>query len=213
MKKTALLTLLALILPIAPSMAHEAQISAEYPFAYPTSASQKNGAAYFTLLHMTREDDRILGVSTPIADKAELHITVGGEDQEVEMETVTMKKVEAIDVPHMSTLYFDPYGRHVMLMGLKKQLIEGEKFPLTLMFEKAGKVETEVLVVSNSMEVDAAGGKHWFPKAEHNHPHDDTYTHDHGSGADAHDDHDHGHEAEEAPHEGHDHEAEHGHTH
>lgn len=205
MKKTALLTLLALILPIAPSMAHEAQISAEYPFAYPTSASQKNGAAYFTLLHMTREDDRILGVSTPIADKAELHVTVNGEDKDVEMETVTMKKVEVIDVPHMSTLYFDPYGRHVMLMGLKKQLKEGEKFPLTLMFEKAGKVETEVLVVSNSMEVDVQGGKHWFPKEEHDHPHADGHGHDH----------DHPHEGEEAPHDdhGHDHEAEHGHTH
>jgi copper(I)-binding protein len=44
------------------------------------------------------------------------------------------------------TLEFAPNGIHVMLMGLKKPLVEGQKFELALQFEVAGprKVKVEV---------------------------------------------------------------------
>jgi copper(I)-binding protein len=35
---------------------------------------------------------------------------------------------------------------HLMLMDLKRQLKEGDKFPLTLTFEKSGSVTVTVLV-------------------------------------------------------------------
>jgi copper(I)-binding protein len=37
-----------------------------------------------------------------------------------------------------------PGGFHVMLIGLKDGLKEGEKFPLKLKFEKAGEVTVQV---------------------------------------------------------------------
>ena len=42
-------------------------------------------------------------------------------------------------------------GIHIMLMGLKKPLAVGEKFPLTLNFRQAGKIETTVEVVDMKM--------------------------------------------------------------
>ena len=39
-----------------------------------------------------------------------------------------------------------PGGYHIMLMGLKQQLKDGETFPVTLTFEKAGAVTTTVHV-------------------------------------------------------------------
>jgi len=39
-----------------------------------------------------------------------------------------------------------PGGLHVMMMGLKSKLVEGETFPLTLTFEKAGTVTVEIKV-------------------------------------------------------------------
>jgi hypothetical protein len=39
-----------------------------------------------------------------------------------------------------------PGGLHVMLTGLKQPLSEGQSFPLTLTFEKAGAIETTVKI-------------------------------------------------------------------
>ena len=52
-----------------------------------------------------------------------------------------------------------PGGYHVMLMGLKAPLKEGQSFPLTLTFEHAGKVEVEVMVESMTGQ----GGGHSMP--------------------------------------------------
>ena len=37
-------------------------------------------------------------------------------------------------------------GYHMMLVGLKKPLKEGDTFPMTLQFERAGKVDVKVYV-------------------------------------------------------------------
>ena len=42
-----------------------------------------------------------------------------------------------------------PGGLHVMLMELRKPLAAGKNFPLTLTFEKAGKIELEIVVIEN----------------------------------------------------------------
>jgi copper(I)-binding protein len=40
-----------------------------------------------------------------------------------------------------------PGGMHLMMMGLKEPLKQGERVPLTLVFEKAGKIDVEMVVV------------------------------------------------------------------
>ena len=52
---------------------------------------------------------------------------------------------------------FEPGGNHVMLFGLTQPLVAGERFPLTLQFEKAGKVVVEVAIEAEA------------PQAEHHH--------------------------------------------
>lgn len=196
-----------------PALAHEPTIHPEYPFAYATSPQQKNGAVYVTLRNMSRQPDTLTGASSPIAAKAELHTTVIKENAEMNMDIASMKKVESFYFPEMSSLYFEPFGRHIMLMGLKKQLVAGETVPLTLTFKTAGNVKMEALIVDNSYEVDVEGGQHWFPKDEP-HEHDENGEHLHGHGhAHGHDhgDHEHDHDHEES-HDHHDHGAE-GHSH
>ena len=51
-----------------------------------------------------------------------------------------------VDVPAGGKTALEPGGLHVMLIGLKAPLKEGDKFPLTLTFAKAGKVDVEVIV-------------------------------------------------------------------
>ena len=59
---------------------------------------------------------------------------------------MTMEHQMRVVVPTRGQLNFAPGGYHVMFMGLKKPLDMGTTFPLTLVFEKAGKVTVNVKV-------------------------------------------------------------------
>ena len=69
-----------------------------------------------------------------------------------------MREVEAIAVAPGAPIKMRPgSGFHFMLMDLKQPLKDGESFPMTLEFERAGKVEVKVVVqVPKAAESDAA---------------------------------------------------------
>ncbi len=99
----------------------------------------RTGVVYFSVMAMGGAD-QLMSATTPVAERAELHKSMesGGMSQ--------MRPVDAVPVPAGGTVTFAPGGLHVMLIGLKKPLQEGDSFPLTLHFEKAGAVETTVKV-------------------------------------------------------------------
>jgi copper(I)-binding protein len=69
-----------------------------------------------------------------------------------------MRPVEAIDIAPGQRIALKPGGFHLMLMGLAAPLAEGDSFPVTLTFEKAGSVEVEVKVAAaGSMHGEHAG--------------------------------------------------------
>ena len=57
-----------------------------------------------------------------------------------------MRAVKQIAIPANGSIKLQHGGFHIMLMGLKKPLREGDKFDLTLIFKKAGTVLCSVLV-------------------------------------------------------------------
>src|SRR5262245_63470634 len=105
----------------------------------PTPPGIDVGVAYFTIRN-TGKSDRLLRVSSPVAKSAELHVSA------VTNGVMKMDGLGAVEVKNGSPVAFEPSGRHVMLMGLKKPLKEGDVFPLTLTFANAGKVQTSVRV-------------------------------------------------------------------
>jgi len=86
------------------------------------------------------EADHLLGVSTDVAERCELHLS--GTSGNV----MTMQMVDKVEVPAGGSASFAPMGAHVMLMGLKAPLKKGTSFPAILHFEKAGDVSVEVTV-------------------------------------------------------------------
>ncbi len=60
-----------------------------------------------------------------------------------------MRPIEAIDVAPGTSLVLAPGGLHIMLMELKEPLIADKDFPLTLTFQKAGKIELEIAVIKD----------------------------------------------------------------
>ncbi len=77
-----------------------------------------------------------------------------------------MREVNGIEIKPSARVALEPgQGYHIMLVGLKQPLKAGEKFPLTLTFEKSGKVDVSVLVE----EKDAKTGKTNADAAAHQH--------------------------------------------
>lgn len=146
------LSLLALALALAsPVLAADIEVSS--PFARASAGAAPVGAAFMTLKNETASDDKLVSASTPVAASAELHTHIKDGD------IMRMREVPSIDLPAGSTVNMQPGGLHVMLMGLKQPLRQGEVFPLTLTFAKAGAVTVEV-PVKTAAEMMPPGHQH-----------------------------------------------------
>jgi copper(I)-binding protein len=113
-----------------------------HPWARATVAGQATGGAYLKLENTGATPDRLLGGSTPAAERVELH------SMSMEGNVMRMREVPAIDIPAGQTVELKPGQFHLMLVGLKAPLAVDAKIPLTLKFEKAGEVKVEVKVES-----------------------------------------------------------------
>jgi periplasmic copper chaperone A len=140
-----LILVLAAMLAVGSSAAAEStqagSLMIEQPWARPTIGEATNSAAYMTVSNGGDKPDRLTGVKTAIAADAMLH--------ESRMEGDVMKMVhlhDGLEVAAHGTAELKPLGAHVMLMGLKRPLKEGETFPLTLTFANQGDVTVTVTV-------------------------------------------------------------------
>lgn len=97
-------------------------------------------AGYMTLRNAGSEADRLLEASSDAAGDVQMHTS------EMKNNVMSMRRVQAIDVPAGETVAIGPGGYHLMLVDLKRDLVAGETVKLTLRFERAGTVEVDALV-------------------------------------------------------------------
>lgn len=99
----------------------------------PTPNGAKAGGCYLTLT--AGSDDRLVSVSTALAQSAEVH--------EMKMENGVMSMAHLADglpLPAGTPVELKPGGNHIMLMGLRDPLVDGGVASFTLTFEKAGPI-------------------------------------------------------------------------
>ncbi len=137
-KRRILMVILLLCAPIASARAGELDVVGGW-VTEPVGNVQ-TAAAYFTVRNAGGTADRLRGVATPVAARAELH------DHIVENGVTKMRRVPQVAIPANETVHLSPGGMHVMLTGLKRPLKAGERVPLTLAFQRAGKVTVELPV-------------------------------------------------------------------
>lgn len=133
---------LALLLAAGAAQAHDTKqgdLLIDHPWARPTPGQVKNGAAYLRIVN-SGGADKLVGAATPAAKRVELHTHEHADG------VMRMRQVKEIAVPAKGEVALKPGGLHVMLFDLEKPLHEGFGFPLTLTFEKAGKVEVIVQI-------------------------------------------------------------------
>lgn len=118
-----------------------AQISVHAPWLRETPPASKVGAGYATIVNQGKSDDRLLGVTTEVADQVEIHsMTMDGN-------IMRMRPVAGgLAIPAGGKVALKPGGYHLMLIGLKRTLKRGEMVPLTFRFARAGAVTIRVHV-------------------------------------------------------------------
>jgi len=135
------IVLVLLIAATSSAFTQGASIQVEQPWSRATPTGASTGAVYLTITNKSHDTDRLLGALSDVADKSQIH------EMKVVNGTMEMREVSGgLPVPAGGSVVLKPGGYHVMLIGLKKPLKAGETIPLTLDFEKAGKVSITVPV-------------------------------------------------------------------
>lgn len=153
MQRIAAIFLFA-VLGAALAWAQSSGISVQQPWARATPGGAQTGAAYMTIVNGAAADDRLVAASTPVAGSAQIH------EMSMENGVMKMRQIPGLDVKAGATVSLAPDGYHVMLIGLKQPLKEGDSFPLTLTFAKSGKQVVQVKVAKiGAMQPGAAGAE------------------------------------------------------
>jgi copper(I)-binding protein len=130
-----------------------ADIQVSDAWARATIAGQPSAAVYLTIVNAGRGDDRLVGVSTPIAKDATLHSS-SSEGGIMRMRMLS----DGIAVPAGATVKLQPSGNHAMLTGVSAPLAKGSNFPLSLRFERSGERKVDVRVLEPSASGHAMEG-------------------------------------------------------
>jgi copper(I)-binding protein len=105
------------------------------------------GGGYLTIENEGSLADRLLGGSADVAGKVQVH------EMSMNNGVMTMRQLDkGLAIEPGKTVKLAPGGYHLMLLDLKGPLKQGDKLPVTLEFEKAGKVKL-------SLEVQGVGAQ------------------------------------------------------
>jgi copper(I)-binding protein len=101
-------------------------------------------AGYFTITNTGAAADTLLGVTSPAASSAMVHLSTTSPDG-----MTAMLPAPRVDVPAGGTVRFEPGGYHVMLEGVAAGLASGATIELDLQFEHAGRVAVQASIRSS----------------------------------------------------------------
>ncbi len=149
-----------LVLSVACSgaaQAHEVTqgtIKIDHPRAAPTPAGAKTGAAYMKIFNNGKEPVEIKSLSSPVAETVELHsVTMTGDVMRMRPIPlpVTIAAGESLKISKDS---------HIMLIGLKKPLVEEDMVPFKIELADGKTLEFDLYVEGDAEESHDEGDKH-----------------------------------------------------
>jgi copper(I)-binding protein len=131
----------ALLFSLASAAADDIKVGAlqlSAPWARATPKGAAVGGGYLKITNTGTAQDRLVGGTTSISGRLEVH--------EMSMSGNTMKMrqlTNGLEIKPGATVELKPGGVHIMFVGLKQQLQQGQHFKATLQFEKAGNVDVD----------------------------------------------------------------------
>ena len=107
------------------------KVSIESARAELSSVMRDEGMVYLKIMN-AGGSDMLIGVNPGIAGaSADLH----------EMKGTIMIVTKAMRIPEKSTVELKPMGSHIMIMNMPKEVKEGYRFTLTLLFKRSGEMQ------------------------------------------------------------------------
>ncbi|HEU5317600.1 MAG TPA: copper chaperone PCu(A)C, partial [Chloroflexota bacterium] len=95
-------------------------------------APSANGAVYLSIRNAGSQADRLTGAACGAAQTVEVHRSA------MEDGVMRMRPAGEVEIPPHGRVALEPGGLHVMLIGLRHDLREGDVLPVTLRFAAAG---------------------------------------------------------------------------
>ena len=136
------LFLFVVVALVAAAGTAQTSVSVNRAWARATPGAATIGAAYLVIANPTASADRVIAISSPIAERVEIH------QHFLDGDVMRMREVPSVEIGPGETVAFKPGGLHLMLMNLKRPLRQGDRFPLTVKLEKAGEIRVEVTVLA-----------------------------------------------------------------
>ena len=120
----------------------QGDLQLDHPYAVPSAVGEADGKAYLRgIKNSGAQADRLLGASTPVAAQVRLH------SLKPDASGLRSVAVNVIELPAKTTTLLRHTGDYQLsLMGLKEPLRDGDRFDLTLNFERAGSQTVKVWV-------------------------------------------------------------------
>ncbi|RMF59703.1 MAG: copper chaperone PCu(A)C [Calditrichaeota bacterium] len=99
---------------------------------------QYTGVVYMTIQNPASTPDTLISAESDICERIELHQSIMKGDQ------MFMQRVEGgLEIPPQKSVALKPGSYHLMMLGVRKSLKEGDTFPVTLHFQKSGSMIVE----------------------------------------------------------------------
>lgn len=112
------------------------------PWTRATPPGAAAGGGFLTITNHDSVDDRLVSASSPITGRVEIHT------MEMDGDVMRMQHLPGgIEIPAGETVTLAPGGLHLMFMALPSPIEEGQPIPVTLEFQHAERIETELQVV------------------------------------------------------------------
>lgn len=131
---------------VHPALAHDYKLGAleiAHPWARATPPSAPAGGGFLKITNTGTTPDRLISASSPGADIVQVH------EMKMDGSVMRMREVEkGLEIPAGGSVTLAPGGYHLMMMGLKAPFKQGAAVPVTLVFEKAGKIDVELAIVA-----------------------------------------------------------------
>jgi hypothetical protein len=113
-----------------------------HPWTRATPPGATIAAGYLEIRNSGKGPERLVGASTPHAERVELHMMVR------EGDVMKMREAQSFEISAGQRLTLRPGGQHLMIVGLTRPLAKDERIPLALRFERAGEIRVELRVQS-----------------------------------------------------------------
>jgi copper(I)-binding protein len=148
----ALVCAVGLLFDLTPTRAAEIAVSQAWSRATPKGATV--AAGYLTIENHGDSADSLLSASTPVAGRVEIHemIEAGG--------IMRMRPAkDGLAIPPNGRAVLAPGSSHLMFLDLLAPFSEGDRVPVSLDFEKAGKIDVTLDVGSIGAKGPQLGGR------------------------------------------------------